>query len=101
MPTIHDQLFISGEWTPARSGLTFEAIDPSTEEVLAGIARGDARDIDDAVRAARQAFGHWRRVTPTERGRLLYGVARALEARADEFAELETLDTGNRSSMPW
>jgi aldehyde dehydrogenase (NAD+) len=91
---IHDQLFISGEWTPARSGLTFEAIDPSTEEVLAGIARGDARDIEDAVRAARQAFGHWRLVTPAERGRLLYGVARALEARADEFAELETLDTG-------
>jgi aldehyde dehydrogenase (NAD+) len=94
VPEIHDQLFISGEWTPARSGQTFEAIDPSTEEVLAGVARGDARDVDDAVRAAREAFGQWRRVTPAERGRLLYGVARELEARVDEFAELETLDTG-------
>ena len=94
MPEIHDQLFISGEWTPARSGQTFEAIDPSTEEVLAGVARGDARDVDDAVRAAWEAFGQWRRVTPVERGRLLYGVARELEARVDEFAELETLDTG-------
>jgi aldehyde dehydrogenase (NAD+) len=94
MPEIHDQLFISGEWTPARSGQTFEAIDPSTEEVLAGVARGDARDVDDAVRAAREAFGRWRRVTPAERGRLLYEVARELEARVDEFAELETLDTG-------
>ena len=94
MPEIHDQLFISGEWTPARSGQTFEAIDPSTEEVLAGVARGDARDVDAAVRAAREAFGQWRRVTPAERGRLLYGVARELEARVDEFAELETLDTG-------
>jgi aldehyde dehydrogenase (NAD+) len=94
VPKIHDQLFISGEWTPARSGQTFEAIDPSTEEVLAGVARGDARDVDDAVRAAREAFGRWRRVTPAERGRLLYGVARELEARVDEFAELETLDTG-------
>ncbi len=94
MPEIHDQLFISGEWTPARSGQTFEAIDPSTEEVLAGVARGDARDVDDAVRAAWEAFGQWRRVTPAKRGRLLYGVARELEARVDEFAELETLDTG-------
>jgi aldehyde dehydrogenase (NAD+) len=91
---IHDQLFISGEWTPARSGQTFEAIDPSTEEILAGVACGDARDVDDAVRAAREAFGQWQRVTPVERGRLLYGVARDLEARVDEFAELETLDTG-------
>ena len=94
MPEIHDQLFISGEWIPARSGQTFEAIDPSTEEVLAGVARGDARDVDDAVRAAWEAFGQWRRVTPAKRGRLLYGVARELEARVDEFAELETLDTG-------
>jgi aldehyde dehydrogenase (NAD+) len=94
VPEIHDQLFISGEWTPARSGQTFEAIDPSTEEVLAGVARGDARDVDDAVRAAWEAFGQWRRVTPAKRGRLLYGVARELEARVDEFAELETLDTG-------
>ena len=94
MPEIHDRLFISGEWTPARSGQTFEAIDPSTEEVLAGVARGDARDVDDAVRAAWEAFGQWRRVTPAKRGRLLYGVARELEARVDEFAELETLDTG-------
>jgi aldehyde dehydrogenase (NAD+) len=94
VPEIHDQLFISGEWTPARSGQTFEAIDPSTEEVLAGVARGDARDVDDAVQAAWEAFGQWRRVTPAKRGRLLYGVARELEARVDEFAELETLDTG-------
>jgi aldehyde dehydrogenase (NAD+) len=94
VPEIHDQLFISGGWTPARSGRTFEVVDPSTEEVAAEVARGGAEDVDDAVRAAREAFGRWRRVTPAERGRLLYGVARELEARADEFAELETLDTG-------
>ena len=68
---------------------------PSTEEVLATVARGGTGDVDDAVAAARAAFeGPWRRVTPPERGRLLYRVARELEARIDEFAELETLDTG-------
>ncbi|MGF1471441.1 MAG: aldehyde dehydrogenase family protein [Rubrobacteraceae bacterium] len=92
---IRTGLFIANEWTPARSGQTFDAINPSTEEVLAPVARGGAEDIDDAVAAARATFeGPWRRVTPVERGRLLYGVARALEARIDEFSELETLDTG-------
>jgi aldehyde dehydrogenase (NAD+) len=95
MPEIRDQLFIANGWTPARDGRTFETIDPSTEEVLATVARGGREDVDDAVAAARAAFeGPWRRVTPPERGRLLYRVARELEARTEEFAELETLDTG-------
>ncbi|HZY64978.1 MAG TPA: aldehyde dehydrogenase family protein [Rubrobacteraceae bacterium] len=95
MPDPRTELFIANEWTPARSGETFEAIDPSTEEVLATVARGGPEDIDDAVVAAREAYaGPWRRVTPQERGRLLYRVARELEARIDEFARLETLDTG-------
>ena len=95
MPEIRDQLFIANEWTPARNGQTFEVINPSTEEVLTQVARGGSEDIDDAVAAAREAFdGPWRRVKPEERGRLLYRVARELEARINEFAELETLDTG-------
>jgi aldehyde dehydrogenase (NAD+) len=95
VPEIRDQLFIANEWTPARNGQTFEAINPSTEEILTQVARGGPDDVDDAVAAAREAFeGPWRRVKPEERGRLLYRVARELEARINEFAELETLDTG-------
>jgi aldehyde dehydrogenase (NAD+) len=95
MPEIRDQLFIANEWTPTRNGQTFEAINPSTEVSLTQVARGGPEDIDDAVAAAREAFeGPWRRVKPEERGRLLYRVARELEARINEFAELETLDTG-------
>ncbi len=95
MPRIRDQLFIANEWCPARSGETFDTIDPSTEVVISSVARGAAQDVDDAVAAAREAFeGPWRRVVPDERGRLLYRVARALEERLGEFADLETRDTG-------
>ena len=95
VPELRNQLFIANEWTPTRNGQTFEAINPSTEESLTQVARGGPEDIDDAVAAAREAFeGPWRRVKPEERGRLLYRVARELEARINEFAELETLDTG-------
>ena len=95
MPELRNQLFIANGWAPARDGRTFETIDPSMEEVLATVARGGTEDVDDAVAAARAAFERpWRRVTPQERGRLLYRVARELEARIDEFAELETVDTG-------
>ena len=91
---LRDKLFIGGGWTPGRSGRTFEVVNPSTEEVLAAVPRGTPEDVDDAVRAAETAFGIWRRSKPEDRGRLLYGVARSLEARLEEFALLETLDTG-------
>lgn len=89
------QLFIDGRWVPAESGETFESVDPSTEEVIAVVARGTAADIDRAVDAARRAFeGPWRATKPKERARLLFAVARELEARADLFAEWEARDSG-------
>lgn len=100
MKGLRERLFIGGEWVPARDGRTFETIDPSTEETIAAIPRGGPRDVDDAVAAAREAFaGPWRRVTPDERARLLYQVARELERRREEFAELETRDTGKPLSF--
>jgi len=92
---VHPKLFIANEWRPSHTGQTFETVDPSTEEVIASIPRGGAEDVDDAVSAAREAFnGPWRRLTPEDRARFLYQVARSLESRLEEFARLETLDTG-------
>src|SRR5438876_7836310 len=60
MPT--GQLFIGGAWRPSVSGETYQTINPATEEPSATVARGDERDIDLAVAAARKAFdgGPWR-----------------------------------------
>ena len=50
------QLFIDGQWVPARSGRTFATVNPATEEPIADVAEGDAADIDAAVKAARAAL---------------------------------------------
>ena len=57
------QLFIDGQWTPAKSGKTFTTVNPATEDVIAQVAEGDAADVEAAVDAARRAFddGPWRR----------------------------------------
>jgi phenylacetaldehyde dehydrogenase len=90
------QLFIGGKWVDARSGKTFDTFDPGTGRVIAHVAEGDAADIDDAVAAARQAFerGPWSRMSPSERGKLMWKLADLLEQNADEFAELESLNNG-------
>ena len=90
------QCFIGGEWVPARSGRTFETIDPATEEPIASVAEGDAADVEAAVRAAREAFdrGPWPRMDARERGRLIHKLCDLIEDEIDELAALETLDNG-------
>lgn len=90
------KMLINGNWVEAVSGKTFPTYDPSTGEVLATIAEGDRADIDLAVKAARNAFdnGPWRKMTHSERGRLIWKLADLIEAHAEEFAYLESLDNG-------
>src|SRR5271169_2662791 len=90
------QLFIDGQWTDAASGQTFETPNPATGETLANVAEGDAEDINRAVRAARRAFedGPWSRLTPSDRGRLIWKLGDLILEHADELAQLESLDNG-------
>ncbi|WAM51811.1 aldehyde dehydrogenase family protein [Vreelandella venusta] len=87
-------LFIGGQWRPATSGQTLDVYNPATAEVISRVPAGDATDIDAAVGAAREAFRDWRKSRPAQREKLLLDLADALEARADDFALLETLDNG-------
>jgi len=90
------QLFINGQWCDAASGKTFETPNPATGETLARVAEGGAEDIDRAVRAARRAFedGPWGRMTPSERGRIIWRIGDLILQHADELAQLEALDNG-------
>ncbi|MSR66940.1 MAG: aldehyde dehydrogenase family protein, partial [Pedosphaera sp.] len=89
-------MLINGHWVSAVSGKTFPTYNPATEEIICQIPEGDRPDIDAAVRAARYAFesGPWRRMTPSERGKLLWKLADLLEKHTEEFARLESLDNG-------
>jgi aldehyde dehydrogenase (NAD+) len=86
--------FINGIQVAPASGEYFGTRDPSNGEVFAEVARGNAEDVDRAVRAARQALNDWRRVDASERGRILHRISQRILKDIDELARLETLDTG-------
>ena len=90
------RLLIGGEWVDAAGGRTFETVDPATGERLAEVAEGDREDVDRAVRAARRAFeeGLWPRLSPSERGRLVWKLGELILEHAEELAQLESLDNG-------
>jgi acyl-CoA reductase-like NAD-dependent aldehyde dehydrogenase len=90
------RLVIGGERLEAADGRTFETVDPSTGGAIAEVPQAGAEDVDRAVRAAREAFedGRWSGIAPAKRTRALLALADAIEAHADELAELESLDNG-------
>lgn len=89
-------MLIGGRWLDAMSGKTFATYNPATGDVLAQVAEGERADVNRAVTAARNAFesGPWRRLTASERGRLIWKLADLMESHAEEFAQLESLDNG-------
>ena len=90
------KLLIDGQWVDGSK--KFNTINPATEEVLTEVAEASASDVDRAVEAARRAFedrnGPWRKLSASERGRLIWKLADLVEKNIEELAELETLDNG-------
>ena len=89
------KLFIGNEWVEPAEKTYLPSIDPATEEPAAEFARGSAPDVDRAARAAAAAMrGPWSRLTPAERGRLLFKLADLVAGKREEIARLETQDMG-------
>jgi len=78
----------------ASSGTALPLVSPVTGEVYGHAPVSTAAEVDAAFAAASRAFDTWKRTTPAQRQLLLFRLADALEARADEFADLESQDTG-------
>ena len=88
--------FIDGQWVDGAGGERIAVENPATGEVIAEVARAVPADVDRAVAAARAAFDA--RVLldlrPSERGELMFAIARQLEAMREEIATVECLDNG-------
>ncbi|PHD77703.1 betaine-aldehyde dehydrogenase [Bacillus sp. AFS043905] len=90
------KLLINGELVEAASGKTFETLDPSNGKVLAVVSEAGPEDVDKAVKAARMAFdkGPWKKMSASERSRLIYKLADLMEEHKEALAQLDTLDNG-------
>ncbi len=94
MSTQHFQNFINGAFVESASDERLDIINPATEEVYATSPVSTEADVASAYGAAAGAFEQWSESTPSERSLALFRIADAMEARAEEFAEVESRDTG-------
>jgi (Z)-2-((N-methylformamido)methylene)-5-hydroxybutyrolactone dehydrogenase len=90
------QMLVGGEWVDARSGETFETVNPYTGMVWATAPEAGEEDVDRAVRAAREAFdsGPWGSMTGTQRARLMRRLAELIAEHAEAIALIESTDNG-------
>jgi len=90
--------FINGEFVESASGQTSDVINPATGQVYAQAVVSNDVDVDRAYQAADKAFEDWSNSTPAERQLALFRIADAMEARAEEFADVESENTGKPRS---
>ena len=91
--------YINGEWRPAICEHWIEDYSPANGSLIAQIPCSSSEDVDEAVLAASEAIEDWANLTITERADWLEKIADALESRAEEVAQLESLDTGKPISL--
>jgi aldehyde dehydrogenase (NAD+) len=97
---IDDAQLIGGDWVPAANGQTIDVINPATGEVLGRVPRGDAADVDAAVRAAEAAYPAWRDTNATTRGALIFRWAQLIDQHTTELDQLESQEVGRPSWGP-
>lgn len=88
------QLYIGGKWRDAEGGKTFDVFNPANGEFMTKCAAASKSDVDDAVKAAWQAFPSWKKTSTTERATILLKIADIIDANRDFLAMIETLDNG-------
>lgn len=94
------QNFIGGQYVPVSGQGRMALVDPATEETYGELPVSDASDVDAAYAAAAAAFPIWRDTTPADRQLALFRIADEMQTRAEEFADLESKDTGKpRASL--
>jgi malonate-semialdehyde dehydrogenase (acetylating)/methylmalonate-semialdehyde dehydrogenase len=86
--------YVAGSWVASSSAEALPVTNPATGETLARVPLSSAADLDEAVRAAREALPDWRAVSVIERGRRLFALREGLDARREELARSVTTEMG-------
>jgi aldehyde dehydrogenase (NAD+) len=89
------ELFINGKFVKPNSGKYYDTINPATEEKIASIADANAKDVDIAVKAAKNAYDKtWSKMPAKERAKYIFRIARLIQEKARELSVIETMNGG-------
>lgn len=90
--------YIGGEWVLSKTGQFSDVRNPATGEVIGKCPLSSAEEVDQAVKAAREAFYEWRRTPPTARARCMFRVRTLMEDHFEELSRIVTMEAGKTLS---
>lgn len=93
MLNIQTQLLINGQFVQGE-GAFISVLNPATGVEITQVAEASLAQIESAVKSATEAFKSWKKTTPRDRATMLLKLADAIEADAEGFAELESMNCG-------
>lgn len=85
--------FIEGKWSNNTKDKV-EVFNPFNEEVLGTIPSSTEKELDEALNSAKQAMETWKKTSPWERSKIIKKIADLIRERADDIANIMTLETG-------
>lgn len=88
------KLFISGEYVSGKNGKYFKTLNPATEEDICEVSIAELDDINDAVTSSENAQIEWMGLDASQRGLVLFEIAKAIEEHGDELARIDCTDSG-------
>ncbi len=96
----NNEAFIDGKFVTAQSEKTFDCFNPSNGKLLTKVSSCDETDVDRAVKSCRKAFdnGHWSRIAPSERKKILLKLSDLILKNHNELALLDSMDMGKTVS---
>lgn len=89
--------FINGEYKTGIGNEFMSVINPANEEEIGQVALGTKEDVNEAVASAKKAFHHnspWRKMSPDDRGKILYKFAEKIAEHSETIAQMVTLENG-------
>jgi len=94
-------LWINGQWVESRNRKRYPVINPATEEWIEDVADASTDDVDQAIRAAEEAFadGRWSGLSLAERSQRLWEFARLIEESSEELIRWECLQAGKPAKL--
>lgn len=91
---LHNLSFVNGEWVTAKSGKTFEVVDPGTGKAWIKCPTNDASDVDAAVQSSYAAFSEYKKISPRQRAQMLYRWDALIKENKQDLATILVYETG-------
>ena len=86
--------YINGEWVESKSDEILDIVNPATQKIISKVPMSTPDEVNEAIKAAKEAFPEWRETTPLARVRCMFRLKELLEENFEQLSRVQTQEHG-------